>query len=210
MARLASLQIGPAQQFGPNAVAKRTWASAIDKRPVDRPVLLTVLGLEGDEQADRRVHGGPDKALCAYPGEHYAEWLQAFPTHAWGPGGFGENLTLAELVETEACLGDRWALGEAILEISQPRQPCVTLARRWELPELPKRVVQTGRTGWYFRVCREGLVAAGQMLTLLERPFPQWTVARANEVLYRPERRSERSELASLPPLAASWREELA
>jgi len=210
MPLLASLQIGLPQSFSAANFTGKPWKSAIGKTPTAAPLLAGPLGLEGDAQANRRVHGGPDKAICAYAEAHYRFWRDAYPDRDWQPGGFGENFTLRDLDETAACLGDRWEIGAAVLEISQPRQPCLTLARRWNLRELVSRVARTGYCGWYFRVVQPGAVAAGQTLRLVARPYPDWTVARTHAVWHDKRRQAERAELAKVDALADSWRGEIA
>ena len=108
------------------------------------------------------------------------------------------------------CLGDRYSIGEVILEVTQPRQPCWKLARRWRLRDLPKRVIRTSRCGWYLRVIQTGVIEPGQEVELLSRPHPEWTIARANQVFYtKGGPTAERRQLAMLPELADAWREEL-
>ena len=127
-------------------------------------------------------------------------------------GAFGENFTIAGLTEADTCIGDVWNVGdEAVVQVSQPRQPCWKLARRWKVKTLAVQVQQTERTGWYFRVLSEGSVVAGLSLILLERPHPEWTVERANRVMHAEQAELQLSaELAAIPLLSASWRETLA
>ncbi|KQQ81606.1 molybdenum cofactor sulfurase [Xanthomonas sp. Leaf131] len=160
--------------------------SAIDKRAVDGPVRVGPEGLEGDEQGDRRVHGGPDKAIHHYPRDHYAAWQTELGAHALleTAGAFGENLSSVGLTEADVCLGDRFALGTAVVEVSQLRQPCWKLSDRFGVRDLARRVQATGRTGWYYRVLQSGEIAAGETLTLQQRPYPQWTLSRLQQLLY--------------------------
>ena len=183
------------------------WVTAFFKSAVDGPVLLLSTNLEGDRQADLRVHGGADKAVCVYSGDHYPAWRDELRRPDMGAGGFGENFTVRGQTESDVCLGDRFAVGEAVVEVSQPRGPCSKLARRWDRLDLPKLVVASGRSGWYLRVVDEGLVQAGQSLQLLQRPFPEWTITRVNDVTYglADATDAERGELASCPALARSW-----
>ena len=144
--------------------------------------------LEGDGQADLENHGGVDKAVLAYSADHYDKWR-----HELGMdmphGAFGENLTIAGLNERSVHIGDVFGIGEARFEVSQPRQPCWKLARRWRMHELPGLVVQNGRSGWYLRVLKPGRIARQMPVTLLERPNPEWSIARANQILYHGRRR---------------------
>lgn len=189
---------------------EQTWRTAFVKERCAGPVWATEHGLHGDEQADPDNHGGSDKALLAYAADHYSSWQQAPGLAEIGPGGFGENLAVSAIDEAGVCLGDRWRAGDVLLEISQPRQPCFKLARRWQQHDLPQRVIAAGRTGWYLRVLEGGWLEAGQSLQLVARPEPDWTVARANEVFYRrPKNADERRALAASPSLAAAWKQSL-
>ncbi len=213
MAILVSLQVARVRQFvtvSPTDDRAVEWHSAIDKRPVARSLRLGVTQLEGDEQADLKHHGGPDKALLAYSADHYDAWRAEFPDRDWAYGGFGENLTIRGLDEPNVCLGDRFQIGECLVEVSQPRQPCWKLSRRWQLPELAATVIRNGRTGWYLRVIATGMLSVGLPVELVARPYPHMTVAWAHRIMHSPERNfaSDR-ELADCPALAQSWRETL-
>lgn len=185
--------------------------SAIAKRPADAPVQVTPLGLAGDQQADRVHHGGLDKAIHHYPFDHYAHWRSALGEHPLldQPGGFGENIATSGLVDADVCLGDRLRLGTALVEVSHGRKPCWKLGHRFGRPELTALVVQNGRAGWYYRVLEPGMVGAGDRLELLDRPLPQWPIARLFELLIGGGHKREAArlrELAALPVLADAWR----
>ncbi|MFG6467702.1 MOSC domain-containing protein [Roseateles sp. BYS87W] len=154
--------------------------SAIDKRPVVGPVKVHALGLEGDAQADPRVHGGEHKALHCYPWAHHTLWQQELPDHPLlrEPGAFGENLSLEGLTEADVCLGDVWQVGGCVAEVSQGRQPCFKLNLRFGVQDMAARMQRTGRTGWYLRVVQPGEVAAGDRVTLQHCPHPAWSIAR--------------------------------
>lgn len=206
---LVSLQVGlPARRGieGSRDPRKAAWTSGIYKDAVPGPVMLRRLNFEGDGQADLEVHGGPDKAVLAYGAGHYPGWHEELGLDM-RPGAFGENLTIAGLDERTVCIGDVYAIGEALLEVSQPRLPCWKLARKWDLPDLPARVVKTVRGGWYFRVLREGRVASGEPVTLVKRPFPQWTVERVFQAFIHGTDSETAAELANCPALAEGWRE---
>ncbi len=158
--------------------AKRTWRTAYYKDEVAGPVRVTPTGLEGDEQADRRVHGGEQMAVLAYAVSHYARWREAPALAAMGPGGFGENLSLEGPDEASVCIGDVWETDGVRLQVSQPRGPCAAISRVWNVPDLMQRATDAVRIGWYFRVLREGPIARGETLRLVDRPHPAWTVAR--------------------------------
>lgn len=182
--------------------------SAIAKTPVREVVLVTRLGLSGDEQGDLRVHGGPDKAVHHYPRDHYAPWQADIGAHPLlqQAGAFGENLSSTGLVEADICLGDRFQLGTALVEVSQSRQPCWKLSDRFAIKDMARRVQDTGRTGWYYRVLEEGQLRAGDALTLVDRPYPDWPLSRIIDVLYT--RTLEAPVLAEILalPLVPSWR----
>lgn len=188
----------------------RPWQTGFFKNATNEPVWLGYEGFRGDEQADRRVHGGVDKAVCVYPAAHYPHWITTLPVADLPFGAFGENITLDGAAETDVCIGDRFTLGEAEVQISQPRQPCWKLARRWQVKDLALQVERTGFTGFYFRVLRHGHVRAGDSLELVERPFPEWTIARCNEIMHHGKDHSETARrLSECPLLSASWKDSL-
>jgi MOSC domain-containing protein YiiM len=156
--------------------------SGIAKRPVAAAeLMLSELNLEGDRQADLSVHGGPDKAVYAYPVEHLPRWNEELGTE-FGPGTFGENLTTEGMLEDEVLLGDVWAWGAARLQVAQPRAPCYKLAAITGRPDIGKRLIRAGRTGWYLRVLRPGVVPAAGPIRVVARPPEGITVAAANRV----------------------------
>ena len=188
----------------------KSWDTGFYKQPQTGPSWLGYEGFRTDEQADRRFHGGPEKAVCVYPAEHYPYWREALEFPALPYGAFGENLTLEGLTEIEACIGDRYSLGEAVVQVSQPRQPCWKLARRWQVKDLPLQVERTGFTGYYFRALHHGHVQPGDVLDLIERPFPEWTITRCNEVMHHGQGGHEAARaLAECPLLSSSWKDGL-
>jgi len=204
--RLAGLQVGLPREHGREGArewAERAWTTAFFKEPVDAPVWLGRLHLEGDGVADRRFHGGADKAALAYSAAHYPAWRTELGIEM--PfGAFGENFTVEGQDEAAVCLGDVYAVGGARVQVSQPRIPCWKIARRWGIKDLSARVQKTGRTGWYFRVLEEGRVAPGDAVELIERPHPEWTVAGANEAMFVVRTRDSVLALAGCPALAPS------
>jgi MOSC domain-containing protein YiiM len=209
---LLSIQVGLPLTRGAAEAADpldRPWTTGFYKGPVTGPVALGRLGLAGDGQADRENHGGPDKAVCVYSADHYPDWRRGLALDLpWG--AFGENFTIAGLDEPQVCVGDVWRIGATRVQVSQPRQPCWKLARRWRIKDLPAQVIENGRTGWYFRVLEEGLVEAGLPLSLEERPRPEWTIARANQAMHHEKRDRElAAALAAVPELSASWKTSL-
>ncbi len=170
---------------------------------------ITRNGLAGDEQGDTRHHGGPEKALHHYPFEHYETWCDEYPDidpSVMAVGAFGENFSTVGFTEKNVCIGDIFVLPDATLQISQGRQPCWKLNVRFERSDMAKLVQVSGRTGWYYRVLEEGSVTTGEMLTLRERPQPDWPLIRVIEILYqRTLDRTALEQLAGMDCLAASW-----
>ena len=152
--------------------------SGIFKSAVDGPQHLGTNGLEGDEQADLRYHGGPEKALHQYPAEHYALLAQEWPQCAslLGPGVLGENISTRGMTEHDVCIGDVFGMGEARIQLSQPRSPCWKIDRRLKVDGASRFVEAAGVTGWYYRVLDEGRLCAGDEIVLLERPNPWLTL----------------------------------
>jgi MOSC domain-containing protein YiiM len=181
--------------------------SGIDKRVVPGGVMARSLGLAGDEQGDLRVHGGPDKAVHCYAWHHHADWrreLGELPL-LQQPGAFGENLSLDELDEEGACIGDCWRIGTARFLVTQGRQPCWKLNDRFGVPDMARRVQDSQRAGWYLRVLAPGLVTAGDSVELEARPHPEWSIARLLRVIA--ERNCEPAVLEEVLtlPLPPSW-----
>jgi len=210
---LLSIQIGAPQGYGSEGAADvhdQPWTTGFFKTPVEGPVFAGTTNLAGDGQADLVNHGGIDKAVLAYSADHYSKWREELNMPGMPYGAFGENLTIAGLSEESVCIGDIFRIGEATFEVSQPRQPCWKLARRWRMHELTGLVVRNGRSGWYLRVLEEGWIEAGMPVTLIERPNPDWPIARANEILYYSRTDLPLTlELAGVPKLADSWVQEL-
>jgi MOSC domain-containing protein YiiM len=189
---------------------ERRFTSAIWKSPVAGPVHLGRLGLAGDAVANTKVHGGPEQAVLMYALSHYPAWQRELD-RPLEPGAFGENLSVDLLTEDTVSIGDVFEIGDARLQVSQPRQPCATLARRHQVPDMIARVLRNGRSGWYLRVLREGSVEAGQTVRLVERPHPKWTVRRAARAMVgRARDRQEAAALAACPALSPGWRATLA
>lgn len=180
--------------------------SAITKRPREGAVQVLEHGLAPDEQADRRVHGGPEMALHLYPLDHHAWWRAQIGDHPAldEPGGFGSNLAVTGLTEEMVHIGDRFRLGSAVIEVSQPRQPCWKIEHRFGAKGMVAQIIQTARCGWYFRVLEIGEVAAGDSLERIAIGAPEWSVARVFRALVAgkatPEERAALADLAPLSP----------
>ena len=208
--QILSVQVGQIHSYDDAGDPASSWTSAIRKTVVSNAVHVGHTGIAGDDQADLVNHGGPDKAVLAYALKHYEKWNAEFPDMNFEAGGFGENLTVADIDESTCCIGDTFRIGDCLLQISQPRQPCWKLSRRWNLPKLAVLVQQNGRTGWYFRVIQEGVIEAGMNIELVDRPYPEFFVAWANLVMYaQPRRQEDDRQLAACPSLSASWRTNL-
>jgi MOSC domain-containing protein YiiM len=179
--------------------------SAIGKVAVVGRVRVHRLGLAGDEQADLSVHGGPDKAIHHYPHDHYAFWRETIGDHPLlaESGAFGENISTTGLTEDMVCIGDRWRLGTALVEVSQGRQPCWKLDHRFGGAPVNAGIVRVRRPGWYYRVIEEGEVGAGDAMTLVERPHAAWTVLRVFGLLIAGDHRKDRAGLEALGEVAA-------
>ncbi|KAF9731774.1 MOSC domain-containing protein [Paraphaeosphaeria minitans] len=164
--------------------------SGIDKSVVDGPLWVSKTGLEHDEQ-DRAFHGGPTKAVHAYCSSHYPTWSSEHPSASarFVPGGFGENFVFKRMNERNICIGDVFEMGTGPeplqLEVSQPRQPCFKLNHRFQLKNFAPQTTRLSRTGWYFRVLREGWVNAGDQIRLVQRKYPRWTLEKIQGVMYR-------------------------
>lgn len=207
-ARLVSIQVGQPQLVHPEQVPP--LRTALGKKPVTGPVRLESLGLEGDAQADQRFHGGPEKAVLCYSADHYAGWSAELQRPGMPWGFFGENFSVSGLTEADVCLGDVFTLGMARVRVTQPREPCYKLSRYWQIDDLEERARTSGRTGWYLAVEAAGPVEAGEMMRLVERPAPEWPIARVNFVMHVCQQdRAATLALAACPHLAARWRQRL-
>jgi MOSC domain-containing protein YiiM len=159
-----------------------TINTGIFKQPVSGPIQLRTLNLDGDRQADLTVHGGPYKAVYAYPSEHYGYWSNQLPDVALPWGMFGENFTTTGLSEDELHIGDRLQVGSAVLMARQPRMPCYKLAARFQRDDMIGRFLHSGRSGFYFSVEQEGEVAAGDSFEFLSRDSGSITIAEMNRL----------------------------
>ena len=203
--KLVALNVG-----GPREVEwrGRTVRTSIFKQPVVGRARVTRLNVEGDEQSDLSVHGGPEKAVYAYPVEHYPAWRRELPDPELPWGAFGENLTTEGLLESDVSIGDRYRIGTTELIVTQPRQPCYKLGVRFGRPDMVKLFHESGRSGFYLAVTREGDLGAGDSIERVARDEGGLTVAdvvrlytfdAANQILL--ERASRH------PALPAGWRD---
>jgi MOSC domain-containing protein YiiM len=172
--RIVSVNVGMPREVVWQGMTVQT---GIFKEPVAGPVTINKLNLAGDKQADLTVHGGPAKAVYAYPAEHYEYWRQELPGVSFPWGKFGENLTTEGLQEDTLYIGDRVGAGSAILMVTQPRMPCYKLALRFERDDMIKRFLKSGRSGFYFSVIEPGEVSAGSNVEILSRDPNRVTIA---------------------------------
>lgn len=201
-----ALYAGTLTPLGPRQVP-----SGIAKQSLAPPWIITRTGLAGDHQGDLKHHGGPEKALHHYPRDHYAAWADEEPAlreRLGSPPAFGENISTLGVTEDGICIGDVYRAGEVLLQVSQGRQPCWKLNARFGKPDMALRVQATGRTGWYYRVLREGVIEPGAVLRLSERPRPDWPLTRVIGLLYRKTLDvGELAALSELRELSPSWRD---
>jgi MOSC domain-containing protein YiiM len=182
MPTLLSIQVGLPAMHGADHLSSKAWTSGIFKRAVEGRVWLDTLNLAGDGQDDLDNHGGTFRAVLAYGAAHYPVW-EAELGRKMPYGSFGENFTVSELTEATVCLGDVYSVGEARVEVAQPRAPCWKLARRNGIKDLTARVERKGWGGWYHRVLQTGYVQAGDAYTLLERPYPDFPILHLNDLV---------------------------
>ena len=180
--KLLSVNVGLPREIEWKGKIIRT---SIFKRPIEGRVRVSTLNVEGDQQSDLTVHGGSEKAVYVYPSEHYPFWRTEVPDMELASGVFGENFTSAGLLEDTVHIGDRFRVGSAEFVVTQPRMPCYKLGIRFNRPDMVKRFLQSGRTGFYFAVLKEGEVAAGDSIEVLKRDKHNVTVADVCESLSR-------------------------
>jgi MOSC domain-containing protein YiiM/ferredoxin-NADP reductase len=188
---LEEIRIGKVKRL-----AQTTIMTGIEKSVCQGPVRVSDVRIEGDEQGEAVIHGGPHKAVLQYARHHYDAWRKELPAsaHLFNPGGFGENLVADGFDEENMCIGDVVEVGSVVLQVAQPRQPCFKLNHRFQQTSMSRRTQESHRTGWYYRVLRTGEVCAGDQMRVVERPHPQWTVSRVQDILY--------SDTQNLPAIA--------
>lgn len=187
--------------------------SGIGKQARQDALWLALDGLDGDEQGDRVYHGGPEKALHHYAFEHYSYFRDWYPDSPvpWLAGAFGENVSTVGMSEREVHVGDVFRVGETLVQVSQGRQPCFRVNLRFGRPDAALALQASGRTGWYYRVLREGWLAAGDSFELVDRPCSDWPLARAIAVMFPDDAQApglcdEWDQASRLAPLAQRWR----
>ena len=199
--QLLNLFAGKTQEY------KDHEPSAIAKSQMIQPALLTNLGIDGDEQYETRFHGGIDRALCHYPSEHYHYWQTQYPTLSplFKAPAFGENISTLGLTEENAFMGDIYQLGDAIIQITQPRSPCYKLNYHLQIPNLSQIMQDTAYCGWLYRVIKEGMITPDSTMKLLSRPGTL-SVKRAIDIAFNEPFNEENTLiLLSSPGLSTSW-----
>ena len=185
----------------------KTVRTAIWKEPVDGPRMVRRINIDGDDQADRAAHGGEHRAVFVYQIESYRYWERELRRHDFSHGQFGENFTVQGLADDEVCIGDRFGIGEAIFEVTQPRVTCFRVGIRMREPKMPSLLVAHHRPGFYLRVIKEGVVQAGDEIVLVERGPEQVTVADIDGLLYLPNRSQRLLQRAlRIPALSEGWK----
>ncbi|MBM7646200.1 MOSC domain-containing protein YiiM [Scopulibacillus daqui] len=182
--------------------------TGICKKTVNE-AFLSKEGFKGDGVANLKHHGGPDRAVCIYPYEHYSLWEKAFNVQL-PPSAFGENLTVANMLERDVCIGDTYQVGDAVIQVTQGRMPCSTISKRMNLPSLLDRIIEEGYTGYLCRVIEEGTVRRDSSIRLLKRHSKQVTVLFANQIYFHSQNDIEgMKKIIAVEALASVWRQKL-
>jgi MOSC domain-containing protein YiiM len=198
--RILSVNVGMARGFEYHGHPAR---SAIWKSPVPGRIIARGVNLDGDDQADRKAHGGPDKAIYAYAVED-AQWWEPEIGRSLAYGELGENLTIEGIELNDALVGERWGIGTTVLEVSEPRIPCWRLGVRMNDPMFPRRFAEAMRPGTYLRIVVEGSVGAGDEIRMIERPNHDLTIRDVFRIYFRD--RDEVERLLAIPSVSESWK----
>lgn len=201
MAEIVTLAVGMPKEMRYDE--NRTLVTGIKKSAVAE-VLLTKQGFMHDDVADKKHHGGPDRAVCLYPIEHYEKWEKEFGKPL-PKSAFGENRTVRGMLEQDVCIGDVYTVGEAVIEITQGRVPCSTIDKYTSASSLMKRLVQTGYTGYLARVLQEGVVRADDRITLQTKGEGQLTILKCNQIYFTNDQQAM-AHLLTTPALADEWK----
>ena len=202
MIQIQTQQVGQPQT---HTHGRKKWRSAIYRTPSAEPIMLESRGLVGDQVADTKHHGSPDQAVCCHPIEHYQFWNAEFGLDgdaALQSGAVGENWTLTNINEQSVCINDVFAVGEARVQVSAPRYPCMKQEYKTGVKGFLKRTKETLRTGFYLRVLEPGLVQTGDVLTLESRTQPELTIKRVNAHMLHQYNPETARLLATVPELA--------
>src|SRR5438093_11656434 len=203
MARLLSVNVGLPRDI---AWRGKTVHTAIWKDPVQGRRMVRRLNIDGDKQGDLQGHGGEHRAIFVYQIESYRYWQDRLGRRDFSYGQFGENFTVGGLADDEVCVGDRYRIGEALFEVTQPRVTCYRVGIRMDLPAMPSLLVAHHRPGFYFRVLEEGLVQAGDSIVKVADGPERLTVAQVDALLYLPNKSRDLLERAlRVPALSEGW-----
>lgn len=203
MPHIISLNIGTPQKL---RFQGKEIETGLFKESVNKPLYLSTINFEGDGQADLKHHGGRDKAVCVYAFEHYPYWEQELAQQL-PYGAFGENLTITGLLESDVYIGNIYKIGEALVQVTQPRQPCYKLAYRYHRKDFPFLVQNTGFTGFYVRVLEEGTVSPSDEIKLIEQNEHHITIAFTNEMMHHDKHNIEGIQsILAVDSLSESWR----
>lgn len=202
MGKILFLNIGKPEEY---LWKGRVKHSAIAKRGV-KEAFLAKEGFSGDEVAEKHFHGGPDRAVCFYPNEHYAFWEKEFGVQLESPS-FGENISTLNMQESEVYIGDIYQLGDAVIQVSQGRIPCSKISAYNGVDLLLKKVVETGYTGYFFRVLQEGKVSSDSNIILLERIQETFSILKANQFFFQKKKDDQAiGQLLEVDELAVQWK----
>jgi len=183
------------------------YESAFDKNQYHQKIQIKNTGLVGDEIADKKHHGGIDKAVFANSFKNYKQWSEFLGLKELNFGALGENLTFDNICEDDVCIGDIHKIGTTILQVSQPRKPCWKISHRWDNKDFTKHIYKTGRTGWYYRVLQEGFINKNDKVKLVQKGESQISIALANQVYQDPDSNKDIAKiLLDSKILATAWR----
>lgn len=200
--QIINLAIGKPKEYDWN---NKKQVSAIGKSSVDA-FIVKKDQIVDDEVADHRFHGGPDRVICFYPFEHYAYWEEQFQKKLAIPA-FGENITATGMTEEQVCIGDIYKIGDAVLQVTEGRIPCVTIAHYNEEKQFVKKIVETTLTGYFFRVIEEGTISRDSEITLLEKHPTEISVSFATNVLFHQKQdKASVEKILTVEALSADWR----
>ena len=206
MVKLASLNIALPEKVDLNGGGKKLL-TGIFKKPVEGKIFLDELGFRGDGVGDSRIHGGKDLAVCSYFVDHFPYWQTKLEREI-KPGAFGENLSLSEINETQINIGDIFRLGEAEIEVSQPRQPCHKLNKVFDLQAMACKVQTTGYTGCYFRVKKTGWVKPDSKVEKIQEGLGKISIEMVNVLMFKEKKNKDLlKNVVSLQALSVEWRE---
>ena len=178
--KVLSVNVGSLREMQRNGKKIKT---GIFKRPIEGSIEVKQLGLEGDHQANNKLHGGIYKAICVYPSEYYDLWKEELEKPDLSFGDFGENLTTVGIAESDICLGDRLRIGSAEMIVTQPREPCITLNARLDKKDISKRIRKSGRSGFYLSVSREGMIKNGDYIEFLSKDQNGVSISDFNKII---------------------------